>query len=280
MALMAVLGLVVALGLLVAFVWGGSEIVPPWAGESQGGPLPVGEALRRYVWYVALALGAGIVSGIVMIGAGGRLAMRLLAATAGEAAQGRITEAEEIVGRITVDGTLGFVIFIGILGGIATGALFVLIHRWLPAGTWRGLIFGALLLVVAGSRIDPLRTENPDFDIVGPGWLAVLIFVALGFGHGLLLAALADRYSRRLPLLSLRVKALAAHAPLLILIPGVALLVPVAAGALFAIAGQSVGAMRSLTPKVLVWGRVLIAVVALVALPGFVSAAVDIAGRA
>lgn len=280
MALMAVLGLVVALGLVAAFVWGESEIVPPWAGESPQVPLPVGEAVRRYVWYVALALGAGIVSGIVMIGAGGRLAMRLLAATAGEAAQGRITEADEIVGRITVDGTLGFVIFIGILGGIATGALFVLIHRWLPAGRWRGPIFGALLLVLGASRIDPLRTENPDFDIVGPGWLAVLVFVALGFGHGMLLAALAGRYSRSLPLLSVRVKALVPHAPLLILIPGVALLVPVAAGALFAVALQSFGTVRSLAPKVPVWGRVLIAVVALGALPGFVSAVVDIASRA
>ena len=155
----------------------------------------------------------------------------------------------------------------------------MLIVRWLPAGRWRGPIFGALLLVLGASRIDPLRTENPDFDIVGPGWLAVLVFAALGVGQGMLLAALAGRYSRSLPLLSIRARALAAHAPLLILVPGVALLVPVVVGALFAIAGQRLWTVRSLAPKIRVWGRVLVPVVAVVALPGFVSAVIDIAGR-
>ena len=37
--------------------------------------------------------------------------MRLLAVTAGDAAQGRITEADQLVGAISVDGTMGFVIF-------------------------------------------------------------------------------------------------------------------------------------------------------------------------
>lgn len=64
------------------------------AGETAEEPLGAGQALRRYVWFVALALGAGIASGVVMMGAAGRLAMRLLAVTAGAEAQGRITEAE------------------------------------------------------------------------------------------------------------------------------------------------------------------------------------------
>ena len=47
--------------------------------------------------------------------------------------------------------------------------------RW-SAGSCRraglaGSAFGAGLLVVLGTTIDPLRDENPDFDIVGPGWL-------------------------------------------------------------------------------------------------------------
>jgi hypothetical protein len=71
MALMAILGVLVAIGVVVAFAWSGkTEIVPPW--ESTEEPLAFGEALRRYVWFVALALGAGIVSGIVMMGAAGR----------------------------------------------------------------------------------------------------------------------------------------------------------------------------------------------------------------
>lgn len=43
--------------------------------------------------------------------------MRLLAATAGDAAQGRRTEAEEIVGRITTGGSIGFIVFTGLFFG-------------------------------------------------------------------------------------------------------------------------------------------------------------------
>ena len=33
-----------------------------------------------------------------------------------------------------------------------------------------------MLLVLAGSRIEPLRADNFDVNLVGPGWLAVLLF--------------------------------------------------------------------------------------------------------
>ena len=46
--------------------------------------------------------------------------MRLLAATSGRAAQGRLTEAGERVGEITTDGTIGFLLFVGVGGGLAT----------------------------------------------------------------------------------------------------------------------------------------------------------------
>ena len=38
------------------------------------------------------------------------------------------------MGRISVDGTLGFVVFTGLFVGLATGTLYLLLHRWLPAG--------------------------------------------------------------------------------------------------------------------------------------------------
>ena len=56
----------------------------------------------------------GVVGGLLAAGAGGRLAMRLMAVTAGDGAQGRITEADEVVGEITVGGTVGFVVFGGL----------------------------------------------------------------------------------------------------------------------------------------------------------------------
>src|SRR5687768_16180215 len=93
------------LGLVAVVRWGGLSVVPPRETVSEGavatGPPPVGLILRRYVWYLAIAIGSGAGAGLLASGPGGRLVMRLLAVTAGGDAQGRLTEAQEIVGRIT-----------------------------------------------------------------------------------------------------------------------------------------------------------------------------------
>jgi hypothetical protein len=237
--------------------------------------------VRSYLWYLTVAVTSGLGAGILAAGAGGRLVKRLLAVTAGADAQGRITEAEQLVGRITVDGTLGFVVFTALLFGLASGLVYVLVHRWLPAGWGGGLAYGVLLLVVAGTRLEPLRRDNPDFDLVGPGWLAVATFAALVVFHGLLVAALDGRLSRAVPLLAASPGAIAAHAPLLVLL----LLAPL--GLLAAIVGvvvvvasripQVVAAAQS--RRLVVVGRAALAVACLLVVPGFVSTVVTIVGR-
>jgi hypothetical protein len=66
-----------------------------------------GDGRRPELWSLTVAVASGVGAGLLAAGASGRLAMRLLAVTAGADAQGRITEAEQVVGRISVDGTLG-----------------------------------------------------------------------------------------------------------------------------------------------------------------------------
>jgi hypothetical protein len=269
-------------GLVAAVRWGGLTVEPPPPPASEtAGPTErprMGLVVRRYLWYLAVAVASGIGAGILAAGAGGRLVMRLLAVTAGADAQGRITEADQIVGRISVDGTLGFVVFTGVFLGLASGAAYLLLHRWLPAGRAGGLAYGALLLVIAGTRLEPLRRDNPDFDLVGPGWLSLAAFTALVVFHGVLVAALAGRVSRAMPILAARPRPIAAHAPLLLLLPlGTAALVVAIVGALVVLASQIptvVAAWRN-RHSVMV-GRVVLALVALVAFPGFASAIVDI----
>lgn len=236
---------------------------------------------RRFVWAATVAVVAGVGSGLLMAGPGGRLAMRLLAATAGDAAQGRLTEAEEVVGRITTDGTIGFIVFTSLSAGAALGALYMVVRRWLPKGRWSGLTFGMLLLLVVATRLDPLRGDNPDFDIVGPGWVAVLVFGALVVVHGMLVAALAAGYGRLLPLPSANLRSLW---PYLLLVPTlifplpVLVLVPV--GLLVACASQVpalVGAVQSRRGTVA--GRAALGIAAAACLPGFVSTVTDLAGR-
>src|SRR5215203_1761986 len=124
-AAMAVIILCIALvlvGLVAVVRWGGLAVEPPPTSRPAGAgltdPPPVSLVVRRYLWYLTVALLSGAAAGILAAGAGGRLVMRLLAVTAGADAQGRITEAEEIVGRITVDGTIGFVVFTGLFLGL------------------------------------------------------------------------------------------------------------------------------------------------------------------
>src|SRR6266540_4380557 len=275
----------VFVGLVAVVRWGGLAVEPPpTPAQDAPGPTgtpPVSLVVRRYLWYLTLAVTAGLVAGILAAGAGGRLVMRLLAVTAGPDAQGRITEAEQLVGRITVGGTLGFIVFTALFFGLASGMVYLLLHRWLPAGWAGGLAYGALLLVVAATRLEPLRRGNPDFDLVGPGWVSVATFALLVVFHGALVAALAGRLSRAVPLLAARPGAFAVHAPLLLLLP----LAPV--GVLAAIAGAVV-VVASRIPRVVaavqarrlvVVGRAALAVAGLVVLPGFLSTVVDIVGR-
>lgn len=274
----------VVVGLLAIVRWGGLAVQPPPApADDDTVPAdrpPVSLVVRRYLWYLTLAISAGVGAGILAAGAGGRLAMRLLAVTAGPTAQGRITEADQVVGRISAEGTLGFIVFTGLFFGAASGAAYLLLRRWLPGGRTGGVAFGALLLVLAGTRLEPLRPGNPDFDLVGPGWVSVAAFAALVLFHGMLLAALAGRLSRAVPLLALTPRAIIAHVPLLLLALGSVALVAAIVGVAVVSASQVpavAGVWRD--RRLVTAGRVILSLVALAALPSFARAITDILGR-
>lgn len=280
MFLIAILMALFLAGVLAIWRWGDLELEKPWEDEEDGAPPPPSQFFRRYLWYVTITVVAGIGSGVIMLGIGGRLVMRLLAATSSDSVQGRVTEADEIVGKITLDGTLGLVIFVGLLGGLASGALYMLIKRWLPAGNLGGLTYGAILLVLFASRVDPLRADNPDFEIVGPDWLSVVAFVGIVLAHGMLMSALVGRYSRVLPLIDRRPKTLVKYAPLLTILPAFPLLLPVAIGALIGLGGSRVEGMRRLlaSSRFLLAGRVAGLILVVIALPSFGSAVAEILG--
>ena len=278
MGVIAVCGVLLLVGLVAGVAWSGRPFQRPEPLED----LPATEVGRRYTWYVALTLTAGVAAGITVIGAGGRLAMRLLAVTAGDAAQGRLTEAEEEVGRITVDGTIGFVAFNGILGGLVFGGVYLIVRRYLPAGLLGGVAYGLALLVVLGTTADPLRRDNPDFDIVGPGWLAAVVFTLLAVAFGVTLASMTARLSAWLPLPSpdrrvlLRYVLPAVLAVVAFFVTGLL----IALGLLVVLVTRwrpVLDAVRS--PRALVVGRVLVSALVLVSLPQAVASVVDIAGR-
>lgn len=111
--------------------------------------------------------------------------MRILALTSPDA-QGAITEAEEVVGKITLGGTL-FLLVAGAALGMAGGLAYVALRRWLPSrGT--GLAFGLLMLAVSGRLL--VNPDNIDFAILDPAWLGITMFALLPILFGLLIVPL------------------------------------------------------------------------------------------
>jgi len=219
-AIVVVCGLLAAAGLFAIIRWGGVTIVPPDGDRTSGRP-SAGEVTSRYLWWLTVATVAGLGAGLYA-GVGGRLVMRLLAETS-PAAQGRITEADEVVGVISLDGTLALIVFAGIQFGVLSVIVYLLIRRWLPAGPLGGSTFGVGLLVVVSTFAEPLRPDNVDFGIVGPGWLSLLTFGLLVVTFGMLVAALAGGFSSSLrplavPLRSNSRGVIAGYWPLLLLV--------------------------------------------------------------
>jgi hypothetical protein len=128
---------------------------------------------------------AGAIAGLIVGGIGSRLAMRILALTS-PGTQGVLTQAEEVVGEITLAGTL-FLLGAGAALGVGGGLAYVAIRRWLPSkGT--GLVFGLLMLAVSGRPlVDP---ENIDFVVLDPAWLGITMFASLPILFGLLIVPL------------------------------------------------------------------------------------------
>ena len=197
-------GMIVVSG-CVLVVLAGVVIVVRWGSASSETPAhaPADTRARalagRLVRYVGVSMLAGVAGGLIAAGAGGRLVMRLLAVTSPEESQGAITEGNAVIGEITLDGTLGFITFIGPVTGVLTGLLLALLGPLLPRGRAGGLALGSVLLVLAGSRIDPLRSENFDFNLAGPDWLSVSSFVALALFQGMVTVAIAARLFRSAP---------------------------------------------------------------------------------
>jgi hypothetical protein len=156
--------------------------------------------------------------------------------------------------------------------------IYTVVRKWLPGGRFGALALGIFLVVILATRADPLRSDNPDFELVGPGWLAVSVFAVLALLHAFVLVAVMARVSRSLPLFRRSGPVLLAYSPLLLLllttVVGAVVVLVVVAGA----AVSTHPAVRHfwVHPRLVLAGRTLIAAVTLASLPSFTTAIVDI----
>ena len=96
----------------------------------------------------------GAIVGLVALGIGGRLVMRLAALLVPEAT-GLTTENGNRIGDITQDGTM-FLILGGIILGLLAGTVWVVVSPWIPG---RGLV-RALITMPIAVALGAARREN------------------------------------------------------------------------------------------------------------------------
>ena len=139
----------------------------------------------------------GLVVGVVVASFGGRVVMRI-AALAVPTATGAFTENGNAIGTISFDGTIGLVVFGGLVFGLAAGVVWVAISPWIPGtGLRRALLTMPIAIGLAGFFL--VDGGNSDFivlrhDPVVVGLLLALVALvgfAIAWGDGLL--------DRRLP---------------------------------------------------------------------------------
>lgn len=139
----------------------------------------------RLVTPVAVGVGCGIGAGAVA-GLWARLAMRLVALG--------VADPVGVAPQFTVAGTLAIVVGGAVVGG-AAGLVYGLLAGRLPGpARWRGLVYGALLLVLVG----PFFFRIEEFFSTGRVLLFVPPFVLYGFVLSIALVPLS-RIVGRMP---------------------------------------------------------------------------------
>jgi hypothetical protein len=136
---------------------------------------------------------ASALSGAIVGGIGGRLAMGLLAAQNSED-HGTLTDDGFVMGQFTLGGTLNLM-FVAVLAGLLASLLYVALRGLLIGPLWfqvttlsigAGVVVGALL-------VDP---DGVDFTLLDPPLLAIGLFIAIPVLAVAMLALLARRFLR------------------------------------------------------------------------------------
>ena len=154
---------------------------------------PLGDVLRD----IARGGLAGLLVGVIVAGLGGRVVMRI-AALVVPSATGAFTDNGNRIGNITFGGSLGLIVFVGLLAGIIFAVVWVVISPWLPGkGVVRGLV--AVPLAVAIGAFGLIDRDNRDFAVLGHDPLVVVSLLALVALVAPAMALADEWLDRRLP---------------------------------------------------------------------------------
>jgi hypothetical protein len=139
---------------------------------------------------------AGVLTGALVGGLGGRVVMRA-AALVVPGSTGRFTENGNVIGDITLAGSLGLVAF-GLFAGLFIGAFWVAVAPWIPGtGVRRALATMPIALAMGGVGL--VEGDNSDFHVLHNNLLVVVLLLGLVAAAGFVVALVDDALDRRLP---------------------------------------------------------------------------------
>ena len=140
---------------------------------------------------------AGLLTGVVVAGIGGRIVMRVAALLVPEAT-GRFTENGNRIGEITLSGTLGLVLGGGLAFGLIGATVWVVVSRWIPGGAWTRAVL-AMPIAVSLAGVALIQARNPDFQVLRHDAATVVLLLALVAMAGFVIAGVDGWLERRLP---------------------------------------------------------------------------------
>ncbi len=138
---------------------------------------------------VATAAVAGSLTGAVIGGLGGRVAMFVLRLTSDPALRGLKTDDDFTIGIFS--GATLFLVIVTTVLGILGGLVYLVVRGWLP-GRARPWLFGGLTGIVGGATV--IRPGGIDFTLLDPLGLAVALFIALPAAYGVAVSLLVERF--------------------------------------------------------------------------------------
>jgi len=232
------------------------------------------EDLRGPGATLGAGVSAGFVSGVLIGGVGGRLAMLALRLTSDPSLHGVSTDDGFTIGRVSLQ-TL-FLLGVTVALSMAGGLFYLVVRRSIPS-RWRIPVMTVFFVLVGGAGL--IRPSAVDFTRLSPLPLAVALFVVIPVAYGATMPWIAERLLREDSILRRgRWKWIVGLVPLVFanFVGALALLVALGVWAIGRSTPSLVTASRS---KVAAWlGRAALVVIAVTSGSGLVRDGIDILG--
>ena len=223
---------------------------------------------------LASGVSAGFVSGVLIGGVGGRLAMLLLRVTSDPTLHGVLTDDGFTIGRVSAETLFLLGVTAGL--GMAGGIFYLVVRRWIPA-RWRILLMTLFFAMVGGAGV--IGPSEVDFTRLAPLPLAIALFVAIPAAYGAVMTWMTERLLREDSIVRRGDRAWMAGLAPLVFANIVGVLVLLVAFGLWALDRSAPSLVTAWRSQVATWlGRTVIVVMAVTSAMGLIQDTVDILG--